>query len=100
MIAQHFHRLPVGDPVIRTKGVAQRFYITGPPPHGRHPPGLHATATDTKDKAAVLFSNGAGFGTEEILEIIPVRSPNNGRWFVIPMGGNLLRQMMEPEWKN
>ena len=50
--------------------------------------------------ADVLLSNGAEFGTEEVLKIIPVRSPNNGRWFVLPMDGNLLRQMMKPNIPN
>ena len=44
----------------------------------------------------MLLSSGAEFGTEEMLKIIPVRSPNIGRSFVILMGGNLLRQMMNP----
>jgi len=48
------------------------------------------------DEADVLLSSGAEFGTEEMLKIIPVQSPNNGRWFVILMDGNLLRQMMNP----
>ncbi len=50
-----------------------------------------------RDNADVLFSNRAEFGTEETLKIIPVRSPNNSRWFVILMDGNLLRQMKPNE---
>jgi len=47
------------------------------------------------------FSSGAEFGAEEMLKIIPVRRPNNGRWFVILMDGNLLRWMVNPnERKN
>ena len=40
--------------------------------------------------------NGAGFAPEKMLKIISVWSPNNGRWFVIRMDGNLLSQMMNP----
>ena len=44
----------------------------------------------------MLLSSEAEIGTEEMLKIIPVRSPNNGRWFVVLMDGNLLKQMMNP----
>jgi hypothetical protein len=49
-----------------------------------------------RDGADVLLSNVAKFGTEEMLIKMPVRSPINGRSFVIPTDGNLLRRTMNP----
>jgi hypothetical protein len=42
----------------------------------------------------VLVFEGAEFGAEERLKIIPVWRPNNGRSAVILIDGNLLRRML------
>jgi hypothetical protein len=43
------------------------------------------------------ISHEAEFGLEEMLKIIPIRSPNSARWFVILMDVNLLRRMINPK---
>jgi hypothetical protein len=53
-----------------------------------------------KDEAGVLGSNRGEFGAEEMLKIIPVRSPNKGRWFVILMKGKTKKYEHEAQQGN
>jgi hypothetical protein len=51
---------------------------------------------DPKERCRCATFGWAEFGRDEILKIIPARSPINGSWFVTTMDEKLVRQIVNP----